>query len=43
MSKRDLKHDSKGDLLGFAGGAFMYFQMWFNDAEMFCLGFRTAV
>ena len=36
VSKRDLKHVSKSDLPGFAGGAFMNFQMLFNDFEMFC-------
>ena len=36
VSKRDLKHFSKSDLPGFAGGAFMDFQMLFIDFEMFC-------
>ena len=36
LSKQDLKHFSKSDLPGFAGGAFMDFQMSFNDFEMLC-------
>ena len=34
MSKRDLKHFSKSDLPGFAGGAFNDSEILFNDFEM---------
>ena len=44
VSKHDLKHFSKSDLLGFAGDALMLLkcmfndsEMLFNDFEMFCL------
>ena len=33
VPKHDLKHFSKSDLPGFAGGAFMIFQMLFNGFE----------
>ena len=34
VSKHDLKHFSKSDLPGFAGGPFMNFQTLFNEFEM---------
>ena len=36
VSKRDLKHFSKSDLPGFAGGAFNDSEVLFNDFEMCC-------